>query len=193
MSRWTKGTAVAVTLDLVRDRWGDDGIAKLSAALPKSVREALGAELRAIATARYPFEVWIEVLLAAQSLFGSAVVRESSRVGYRELLRTTYRSIVRDDDPAETLRRLPRLWAQITEGIGNVEVVENEDTMQVLVDLEIPERHWPIGYERVAGLVEALIEAGGGTATVHVTTRGQQGQIWVTITKGRSPTSASSS
>lgn len=179
---FAKGTSIAVTLDLVRERGGERAIADLASRLPPEVREALGDDLRPIATARYPFEAWIEVLIAAEAIFGAGFVRESSRLGYEKLLATTYRSTVVPGDAAATLRRMPRLWEQLTVGIGRVEVADRDGETVVIVELEIPDRFKRTATERVAGLVEALVAAAGSPAAALVTPGAQGVEIRVVFT-----------
>jgi len=178
-AKLAKGTSISVTLDLVRERGGEEAIHELAARLPTEVRDAIGREMRPLATSLYPFDVWIEVLLAAEALFGEAFIRESSRHGYAKLFAGTYRSSVVAGDPTATLARLPRLWAQLTDGIGTIEV--EPSGLGVHVELAIPDRYKRLAYERVAGLVEALVAATGCEVVARVSAKGRGVEIRVEV------------
>jgi hypothetical protein len=165
-----KGTSISLTLDLVRERAGEEGIALLVERLPPPVRQMLPEDMRPLATELFPFEAWAEILIAAEALFGHprSIVRESSRRGYKKLLATTYRMWVKEGDPIETVRRIPRLWQQVTTGIGTLAVEDRPDGLVVLLDLEVDVRYRGVTEERVAGTIEAMIEAAGGTGSVTI-------------------------
>jgi hypothetical protein len=166
---FVKGTSLAVTIDLVRER-GAEAIARLAEALPPDVRAALPEDLRPLATERYPFRVWAEVLLAAEALYGDpqSIVRESSRRGYRKLFRTMYRTWVKDGDLAESLRGMPRFFGQVTGGIGTLAIEERPHGPVLVLALSVDPRYREIGEERLAGCLEALLEAAGFDAAVAI-------------------------
>jgi len=169
-----KGTSVALTLDLVRERGGEEALRELAQALPPEVRLLLPEDFRPLATQQFPFEAWGEILLAAEDLFGrtQSIVRESSRRGYRKLFQTTYRSWVKDGDPMESIRRMPRLWQQVTTGIGTLDVEERDGHPVIVARLEMPQRYRPLAEERLCGTIEALVEAAGGSARVRCVRQG---------------------
>ncbi len=136
-------------------------------ALPPRVREQLPANLHFLPSSTWPFEVWAELLLAAETLFGD-FARASSREGYKELLRTVYKNWVRPGDAAESVRQLPHLWEQVTKGLGEYAVEDRGSDIVIQVRLlGVDERYREITEERVAGTIEAMIAASGRRGTVR--------------------------
>ncbi len=160
-----KGTSLQLTVDLVRDRHGESGIARLVEHLREDVRAALPGDLRVLPSQSIPFEVWAEVLLTAEQLFGAprSIARDSSRFGYRRLLQTTYANWVKHGQPIESVKRMPLLWEQVTKGLGEYEVFERGDDLVVRVKLNVPPRYRALTEERVLGTIEAMLEATGAT------------------------------
>lgn len=166
-----KGTSLQLTIDLVHQRHGDDGIAQLWAAMPEDVQEELRSDLVVLPATKYSFRAWAELLLAAEDLFGTpiSIARESARVGYRRLLSTTYAHWVRPGEPRESVARLPHLWDQVTVGLGTYEVLgELDGPLVIRLRLAVEPRYRAITEERCAGVVEAMAEAAGGRAKVRL-------------------------
>lgn len=166
-----KGTSLQLTIDLVRQRHGDAGIATLWRALPEDVRAVLPPDLVVLPATSYSFRAWAELLLAAETHFGTpiSIARESARSGYRRLLASTYARWVRRGDALESIKRLPHLWDQVTRGLGTYEVLESDDGPLVIrLRLAVDPRYRAITEERCAGVVEAMAEAAGGRARVRL-------------------------
>lgn len=166
-----KGTSLQLTIDLVRQRHGDEGVARLRAALPEDVQAELPADLAMLPAAKHSFRAWAELLLAAEDLYGTpiSIARESARVGYRRLLSTTYASWVRHGEPRASVARLPHLWDQVTVGLGTYEVLgEDDGPLVIRLRLAVEPRYRAITEERCAGVVEAMAEAAGGRAKVRL-------------------------
>lgn len=186
-----KGTSLELTVELVRRRHGEAGIAELVAALPGDVRASLPGDLRVLPTEQYPFRTWAEVLLAAEALFGKplSIARESARSGYRTLLVTTYANWVRPGAPLDSVRRLPLLWDQVTKGLGVYEVLERDAASVVVrLRLAVDPRYRAITEERCAGVIEAMIEAAGGRGRVRLVREPDHSDLEVTV-RGASITS----
>jgi hypothetical protein len=150
-----------MTIDRVRKRYGDGGVAQLLEALPAAVRDQLPENLHFLPSSTWSFEVWAELLVAAEELFGD-FARASSREGYRELLRTAYKNWVRPGDAVASVRRLPHLWEQVTKGLGEYQVEDRGSDILIRVKLNgIDERYRDVTEERVAGTIEAMIAASG--------------------------------
>jgi hypothetical protein len=166
--RTIKGTSVTLTLDLVRREHGEEGLAKVVAAVPEHVREQLPVGLKFLPASTWPFEVWAELLLAAETLFGGerSFARLSAREGYEKLFRTTYKNWVRPGDPRASIRQMPHMWEQVTSGLGDYELVEEGEHLAIRVRLRVAPRYRAITEERVAGTLEAMIHAAGGQATI---------------------------
>jgi hypothetical protein len=165
-----KGTSLNLTLDLVREREGDDAILMLVLGLPERVRKELPEDLVILPNEMVSFEAWAEVLVTAEALFGRerSIARESARRGYRQLFKTTYKRWVREGDPCEAIRRLPSLWEQVTKGIGTYEVEDlGPDEQVVHIVLAIEQRYHGVTIERAAGTLEAMIEACAARGTVE--------------------------
>jgi len=164
--RTIKGSSVNLTIERVRKRYGDVGLEKLVAAVPANVREQLPSDLRFLPSSLWSFELWAELLLAADELFGD-FARASSREGYGALLRTAYKNWVRPGDAVASVRRLPHLWEQVTKGLGDYEVIERENDVVIRVTLrDVDDRYREVTEERVAGTIEAMIAASGRRGTV---------------------------
>ncbi len=168
--RSIKGTSLAVTLELVRERFGDEGVLAVQTRMPPKERAELPDDMRPLPSSTYAFEVWAELLLAIDAVYGQpkSLVRESSRIGYSKLLRSTYRNWVHPDDVRATLRRLPLLFEQVTRGIGTLEYVERDGRILILGHYDVCQRYRAIVVERVAGTIEAAIEVAGGHGRVDV-------------------------
>ncbi len=164
-----KGTSIQLTLELVRKRHGDDGVRRVIEGLPAPVREMLPPALAFLPASTWPFELWAELLVSAEDAFGS-IARESARLGYAELLRTAYRNWVRPGDPAASIRNMPHLWRQVTSGLGDYEAVERgaSELPSIRVRLHaVAPRYRTVTEERVAGTLEAMVEAAGARARVE--------------------------
>lgn len=180
-NKTVKGTSLLLTLDLVRERHGDAGLRSVLDALPHELRGQLPAQI--LPSQQFPFHLWAEVLLTAEHLFGHplSIARESARKGYRKLFQTTYANWVRRGEPLEALRLMPRLWEQVTKGLGEYEVADAEDGLVVTVRLHVEERYRVVTEERVAGTLEAMIGACGGVGTVRVVRRRMKTDMHVVL------------
>lgn len=180
-----KGTSILLTLDLVRELHGKEGVDAVLARLPEHIRKLLPTDAHVLPSVQYDFEAWAEVLLAAEELYGTpwSIARSSSRVGYRKLLKTTYANWPRPGEPLESIRRMPRLWEQVTKGLGEYEIVEcaSPREIKVLVTLHIASIYRTITEERVAGTLEAMIEASGAHGTVQLTRTANRAEYHITI------------
>lgn len=164
--RTIKGSSVSITVERVRKLHGEAGLARLVEALPSDVRGELPADMRFLPASTWSFELWAELLLSADQLFGK-FARASSRDGYRQLLRTAYKNWVRPGDAEASVRRLPYLWEQVTKGLGHYEVIDRNGNIVIRVTLhDVPDRYRDVVEERVAGTVEAMIAASGRRGTV---------------------------
>jgi hypothetical protein len=156
-----------MTIDRVRARYGELGLDRLLSAIPPHMRDELPPDLHFLPSATFSFELWAELLLAADGLF-SDFARASSREGYAALLRTAYKNWVRPGDAVESIKRLPHLWEQVTKGLGEYEVFERDDAVVIRVKLNgVNDRYRRVTEERVAGTIEAMIKASGRRGTVR--------------------------
>lgn len=180
-----KGTSINMTVDFVRAERGEVGVAAMRSALPPAVQQALPPDLRVLPATQWSFETWAEVLLGAERLFTGvgSIARRTARQGYTALLATAYKNWVVPGDPQKSLQRMPRLWKQVTSGLGDYDVAPSDEPDQVVIRLRltVPERYRALTEERVAGTLEAMVEAASGHATVTVVPQGKLTDVVVKL------------
>jgi len=183
-TKTVKGTSLLLTLDLVRERHGEDGLRAVFEALPREIRDQLPAQI--LPSQPFPFAVWAELLLTAEHLYGASqsIARESARKGYRRLFQTTYANWVRKGHPVEAVHLMPRLWDQVTKGLGEYEVEDSPEGPIVTVRLHVEERYRVITEERVAGALEAMVAACGAVGLVRIVRRRLKTEMLVVLPSG---------
>ena len=106
-----KGSAVIARMRFVRDRWGEAGWRRLRAGLAKPHRSLV--DQRILPHHWVPFELFVDLNLAADSLFGRgdlALCREMGAHSAEVNLPTLYRIFFRLGRPSYILKKAARLW-----------------------------------------------------------------------------------
>lgn len=122
-----KGSAVTSRIRFVRDRGGEDAIAKLRAALSPESRSLI--ELGILPHAWVPFELFVDVNVAADRVLGDGdlgLVREMGKFGAKLNLPTLYRIFYRIGSLPFVLRKAGRLW-EVHYDSGRLDVETGDD------------------------------------------------------------------
>ncbi len=106
-----KGAAITARIRFVRERYGEDGLARLLAEMPKGSRTVL--EARVLPQAWIPYDVFVDLGATADRLFGRgdlALCYEMAGFAADVNLPTLYRLFYRIGSPQYIFRRAAQLW-----------------------------------------------------------------------------------
>jgi hypothetical protein len=156
-----KGSAVTARLRFVRERHGEEALARLVGALSPHHRAALDA--RVLPQAWVPFELFVELGEAADRLFGRgdlALCYEMGRYAAEVNLPTLYRLFYRLGSPQFILRKAAQLWSVHYDSGKLAAFDEGKNGARLeIVDFERPHRAHCLS---VLGWATRSIELSGG-------------------------------
>lgn len=162
-----KGTALGSVQRYVEERFGEGEWRTLRAALTPDERKAI--ETGILASAWYPFSLFVKVLRAAESQLGSRVPRLQHEMGRASAdfgLNTFYKVFFKVGSPQFILARTAKVWrTYYTSGEMTVPASGDGHAVLELVGFEEPA---PELCERLPGFFERTAELSGGSDVRHV-------------------------
>jgi len=157
-----KGSAVAARLRFVRERHGEQALARLLEAISAPHRAAL--EGRVLPQAWVPYDLFVELGEAADRLFGRgdlSLCYEMGRYAAEVNLPTLYRLFYRLGSPKFILRKAAQLWSVHYDSGKLAAFDEGASGARLeIVDFERPHRAHCLA---VLGWASRSIELSGGT------------------------------
>ena len=172
-----KGSALTSRLLWVRLNHGESGLQRLSADVSEPLRAV--AETGAVHARWYPFEMFVELNVAIDRLFGagdSELIRQLGRYSADANLTTIYRLFYKVGTVRWILARGPRLWGvHYDAGSLAVRYLGSYEVELEIVDFPSPHRAHCLA---VMGWTERSIELSGGikVKTQEVSCRADGGQ-----------------
>ena len=165
-----KGASITARLRFVRERHGEDGLRRLLDAVPATTRAAL--ERRVLPQEWVPYDVFVEMGVAADRLFGTgdlAVCQELGRYSAEVNLPTLYRLFYRLGSPLYIFRRAAQLWG-VHYDSGQLAAMEEGPGCARLEILGF-ERPHRVHCLAVVGWATRSVELSGGTVLSAVEER----------------------
>jgi hypothetical protein len=160
-----KGAAVTARIRYVRERHGEEGLARLLAEVPAATRAVI--EGRVLPQAWIPYDVFVDVGVVADRLFGAgdlALCYEMARFAADVNLPTLYRLFYRIGNPQYIFRRAAQLWSVHYDSGHLAAIGEGRDSARLeIVDFDCPTR---VHCLSVLGWAARSIELSGGVVLV---------------------------
>jgi uncharacterized protein (TIGR02265 family) len=154
-----KGTAVQSSLQYVRERFGDDSLARVVAALPEADRRALEGVL---VSSWYDVETFRRFMVEAERQLGTQepdVVRRMGRFSCDQGITTVYRIFFKLGSPEFIIRRAARVFSSYYD-TGELRIVESGPGRAV-GELAGFEGGAPQFCERIFGWMQQTLERAG--------------------------------
>ena len=155
-----KGTAVLASLRYVRERFGDDALARVIEALPDADRAAFGHG--ALASSWYEMDAFLHFMQEAERQLGAQepdVVRRMGRASCDYGVTTVYKIFFKVGSPEFIITRATRVFSNYYD-TGELRIVES-DPRRVVGELAGFEGGGPQFCDRIFGWMQRTLELAG--------------------------------